>query len=519
MANWSNPQLTSTYTNFVTEVKDRDVDLAKQFDGQTVSNLVTGAIRWDSSANRWKKWTGSAWGELTTTYALTGLSTTSTSAFGGNVTISGSLDATSTISGTSFAPDGSTAPANGVYLPAANTLGFATDSGGRVFISSTGALGVGDQTPGAKLDVVGGIKAKGGSTFNGDMGFTFNSNDTDGGMFSTTDNEICFATNNTRRVTFKAEKVGIGEANPSTDLHIRRTDAEPTKIRLENTEGFAFFHADGDKAHYGADGHVFTNQAGQEKFRLDTASTQLMIGATSASHNLHVQGTAKVTGALTVDGGITSSITGNSDTASDLAINATNRIVVQASNNTTEVLPAGTSGQLLKSNGTSAVPSWVDVGGTVPIGGIIIWSGAQNAIPSGWALCDGNSGRPDLRSRFVIGAGGNYSVNSTGGSEDAVNVSHTHTTASAGSHGHGVNDPGHNHNYSLRNLTSVHSYGDSNQTRVNNTTHNANTGSSSTGITIQSGGAHTHNVNSSGVSGTGKNMPPYFALCYIQRIS
>ena len=57
MANWSNPQLTSTYTNFVTEVKDRDVDLAKQFDGQTVSNLTTGTIRWDSSANRWKKWT------------------------------------------------------------------------------------------------------------------------------------------------------------------------------------------------------------------------------------------------------------------------------------------------------------------------------------------------------------------------------------------------------------------------------------------------------------------------------
>ena len=139
MANWSNPQLTSTYTNFVTEVKDRDVDLAKQFDGQTVSNLVTGAIRWDSSANRWKKWTGSAWGELTSTYALTGLSTTGTGAFGGNVTITGSLDATSTISGTSFAPDGSTAPSNGDYLPAANTLGFATNSGGRVFISSTGA--------------------------------------------------------------------------------------------------------------------------------------------------------------------------------------------------------------------------------------------------------------------------------------------------------------------------------------------------------------------------------------------
>lgn len=74
MANWSNPQLTSTYTNFVTEVKDRDVDLALQFDGQTVSNLPTGAIRWNSSISRWQKWTGSAWGELTSTYALNALS-------------------------------------------------------------------------------------------------------------------------------------------------------------------------------------------------------------------------------------------------------------------------------------------------------------------------------------------------------------------------------------------------------------------------------------------------------------
>lgn len=74
MANWSNPQLTSTYTNFVTEVKDRDVDLALQFDGTTSTNLPTNAIRWNSSINRWQKWSGSAWGELTSTYALNALS-------------------------------------------------------------------------------------------------------------------------------------------------------------------------------------------------------------------------------------------------------------------------------------------------------------------------------------------------------------------------------------------------------------------------------------------------------------
>ena len=131
MANWSNPQLTSTYTNFLAEVKARDEDLAKQFSSGTISNQPTGAVKWDSSANRWKKWSGSAWGELASTYALTALTTTATAGFGGSITITGTVDASSTVSGTAFIPDGSTVPANGVYLPAANRLGFSTASGHR----------------------------------------------------------------------------------------------------------------------------------------------------------------------------------------------------------------------------------------------------------------------------------------------------------------------------------------------------------------------------------------------------
>ena len=351
------------------------------------------------------------------------------------------------------------------------------------------------------------------------MGFTFNTNDTDGGMFSPADNEICFATNNTRRLTIKDSSVGIGIASPVQKLHVHNTDGAGVSFRLSNSEGSAQLTADGDKLSYDADGHQFRNEAGSEKVVIDTANTRLIVGATSASHNLHVQGSAKITGALTVDGGITTTVTGNAATATDLSINATNRLLYQASNNNSDVLAAGTSGQLLQSNGTSSAPSWADVGGTVPVGGIIIWSGAQGAIPSGWALCNGSNSTPDLRNRFVVGAGSTYSVNSTGGSKDAVNISHTHTTASGGSHGHGVNDPGHTHSYNHNNLGSVHSFGDSNQTRPVNSTSSNTTGSGNTGITIQSGGSHSHNVNSSGVSGTDKNLPPYYALCYIMRTS
>jgi hypothetical protein len=89
MADWSLPTLTSTYTNFLAEVKSRDVDLALQFDGTTSTSVPTGAIRWSSSANRWQKWSGSTWGELTTTYALTGLSTTGAASIGTTLGVTG----------------------------------------------------------------------------------------------------------------------------------------------------------------------------------------------------------------------------------------------------------------------------------------------------------------------------------------------------------------------------------------------------------------------------------------------
>jgi len=73
----------------------------------------------------------------------------------------------------------------------------------------------------------------------------------------------------------------------------------------------------------------------------------------------------------------------------------------------------------------------------VPSGAIMLWSGSIASIPSGWLLCNGSSGTPDLRSRFVVGAGTTYAVAATGGSADATLVSHTHTAT--------VTDPGHFH--------------------------------------------------------------------------
>lgn len=118
MANWSNPTLTSLYTDFLTQVKDRDTDLALQFDGTTSTNIPTNAIRWNSSVNRWQKWSGSAWGELATTYALTGLSTTGNASIGGTLGVTGATSLATATATTPATGDNSTAVATTAFVRA-----------------------------------------------------------------------------------------------------------------------------------------------------------------------------------------------------------------------------------------------------------------------------------------------------------------------------------------------------------------------------------------------------------------
>lgn len=140
-------------------------------------------------------------------------------------------------------------------------------------------------------------------------------------------------------------------------------------------------------------------------------------------------------------------------------------------------------------------------GTTFPAGGIIIWSGAIGAVPSGWYLCDGTNGTPDLRNRFIVGAGSTYSVGGSGGSADAITVTHTHTATST------VTDPGHFHSTGVGGTNSATSPA-SVSFLVPGT---SNTASAVTSITVA-----TTNANA-GVSGTNANLPPYWALAYIQK--
>lgn len=142
------------------------------------------------------------------------------------------------------------------------------------------------------------------------------------------------------------------------------------------------------------------------------------------------------------------------------------------------------------------------VGTVIPTGMISLWYGAVGSVPSGWYLCDGTNGTPDLRDRFVVGAGNTYSVNATGGTADAVVVDHTHTATSV------VTDPGHNHTYTYSQPIGATPVGGGSNLTTPTT---ANTSTASTGITVATTNSNT------GVSGTNKNLPPYYALAYVMK--
>ena len=164
---------------------------------------------------------------------------------------------------------------------------------------------------------------------------------------------------------------------------------------------------------------------------------------------------------------------------------------------------------------------------------ITMWSGSVASIPVGWYLCNGSNGTPDLRDRFVIGAGSNYAVGATGGSKDAIVVSHSHSAStvdinhthyfSATTDGMSANNPHSHATYGAYGgggnpggSLNVNNPGGMNQGTTStdiNHTHNVygNTGY------MNSGNTHSHTIDAAGASGTNANLPPYYALAFIMK--
>tara|TARA_Y100001972_G_scaffold118818_1_gene159380 strand:+ start:1473 stop:3206 length:1734 start_codon:yes stop_codon:yes gene_type:complete len=263
------------------------------------------------------------------------------------------------------------------------------------------------------------------------------------------------------------------------------------------------------------------------------------IGTKTPSQNLHVEGNMLVTGNTVLGNANTddTQITGDLDVDENLNVDGNavidgtvklNSLATATSNNYNYVVRE-TNGNLTKQ--VVAAP--------IPVGGIIMWSGNMNAIPSGFAICDGhvhNSVQtPDLRDKFIVGASNTGSAaaptTTVSGSATATggSVTHNHggntgattlTTSQIPSHNHQykdgyfmeVDNPGVGHGKTISGADEVATeasgirYKGSGKSDTDNRFiyyRNLNT------VTTGGGGSHSHTIP------TESNVPPFFALAYI----
>jgi hypothetical protein len=167
----------------------------------------------------------------------------------------------------------------------------------------------------------------------------------------------------------------------------------------------------------------------------------------------------------------------------------------------------------------------------IPIGCIIMWSGSISTIPSGWLLCNGTNGTPDLRDKFVVGARADSTGSSTtfitgadtksGGYKDSVVVSHVHpveSTATVSSDTDTWTGTITSTDASLYGTGSFYNAGS------NWTSNNTQSNWENRSVGINHTHTHTHTVGVTttietvGDSGTNRNLPPYYSLAFIMKV-
>jgi microcystin-dependent protein len=168
------------------------------------------------------------------------------------------------------------------------------------------------------------------------------------------------------------------------------------------------------------------------------------------------------------------------------------------------------------------------IAGGIPAGVIVMWSGNVENIPSGWALCNGQNGTPDLRDRFILGIGDEEQPGETGGNNELTLTvdhmpSHRHsftTGSESKSHTHSVTGGSHSHTYTRTSYSNV-SRAEGSYAAALVSTSTVSTSSTSHSHTVgNNSSSHTHSGNTAYVGG-GQAIdirPKYYKLAFIMKL-
>ena len=163
----------------------------------------------------------------------------------------------------------------------------------------------------------------------------------------------------------------------------------------------------------------------------------------------------------------------------------------------------------------------------LPAGVITMWSGSILSIPTGWVLCDGTNATPDLRNRFIVGAGDDYSVADNGGEAHSTLTTaelpghtHTGTTDLDGGHSHFVanGDTVNATTSPLSSSTTIGKNGSQASTSFNYLIGGTATAATQGLTSAESDHTHTFTTASTGDGDAFENRPPYYALAYIMKV-
>lgn len=206
-----------------------------------------------------------------------------------------------------------------------------------------------------------------------------------------------------------------------------------------------------------------------------------------------------------------------SHSASSTSVTVTRAVETSNNGGSAQAWPSGTTVvHALTSEGVSSF---------VPTGIIVMWSGTVSNVPSGWALCDGNNGTPDLRDRFVVAAGSSYSVDDTGGSDtvrlDTEHIpdhSHAFSLFNQGAHVHGVRTRNVTQDSADQEVYAPESAGSQDADGVG-FLESGDTGADSTSTGEHDHSGSTDSDGGGGVSPTEhENRPAFYALAFIMRL-